>query len=111
MAAPLPIINATLTKVAAPLVEDYDTPSGTGTDVWTGSENAYVIEELVEVPGNGRLDVLRKTSIVIPSDIGRLVQAAHTVTYDYDGSTHNRKVQATSVHAPVGRARLALEDQ
>lgn len=107
---PLPIINAELTKVAAPTVEDYDTPAGAGTDVWTGSEQAYVIEQLVEVPGNGRLDVLRKTEIVIPSDIGRLVAAEHSVTYTYDGSTHIRKVQSTSVHAMLGRARLALED-
>lgn len=107
---PLPIINATVTSVAAPSVEDYDTPAGAGSSVWAGAEQAYVTEELVEVPGNGRLDVLRKTTIVIPADIGRLIHAAHTVTYDYDGSTHSRKVQSTSVVAELGRARIALED-
>ena len=108
---PLPIVNATLTKVAAPTAEDYDTPAGTGSDVWTGEERAYVTEELVEVPGNGRLDVLRKTTIVIPADVGRLVAAEHTVAYDYDGASHSRRVQAVSVVAELGRARLALEDQ
>lgn len=107
---PLPIVNATVTAVTAPVVEDYDTPAGSGSSVWAGLERAYVTEELVEVPGDGRLDVLRKTTIVIPSDIGRLVRAAHTVTYDYDGSTYTRKVQSTSVVAELGRARIALED-
>jgi hypothetical protein len=106
-----PLVNATVTNVTAPTAEDYDTPAGAGTTVWSGSERAYVIEQLVEVPGNDRLDVLRKTEIVIPSDIGRLVQAEHSVTYTYDGSTHIRKVQSTSVHAMLGRARLALEDE
>lgn len=105
-----PIVNATLTKVAAPTIEDYDTPEGTGSDVWTGSERAYVIDELVEIPGNGRLDVLRKTTIVIPSDIGELVSAEHALTFTYAGATHVRRAQAVSVVAELGRARVALKD-
>lgn len=106
-----PIVNATVTSVTAPTIEDYDTPAGAGTSVWAGSGRAYVTEELVEVPGNGRLDILRKTTIVIPSDIGALVAAEHTIAYTYAGASHSRRVQAVSVVAELGRARVALEDQ
>lgn len=104
-----PLVNATLTKVAPTVSADYDLAAGDGVVRWQGTLPAYLSEELVEDVEGNRVDVLLKTTIVIPAAIGRLVQATDQITYAYDGATHTRQVASVSVVAILNRARVALE--
>jgi hypothetical protein len=106
-----PLVNATLTLVEAPGSEEYDATETPAT-VWTGSARAYVREELREVEQGGvRIDVGKVTTIVVPADVGKLINADHRITFSYAGSTETRIVTSRTWVPELGRSRLGLREE
>lgn len=107
----IPVANATLTAISGGgLAEDYDTPASAGSARWTGSVGAYVVDELVRAVSPGRVDELRKTSIVLPAGIARKAQRGDALTFTYQGVDQTRTVGDIRITEVVGTARLTFED-
>lgn len=103
--------NAVLTKITGTGTSgDYDVPESAGPDRWTGQADITVRRDpIVEVQGAQALNVVRTTRIEIPYDIGRLVQQNDTLTYTYEGTTWNRRVDDITRVQLTGRVRVELE--
>jgi hypothetical protein len=108
----LPLVNATLTVIAGGGGDaNYDTPAGADLPKWEGEEDAYVVEELVEVQRDDSVDELQRTSIVITAERADGVERGDTLTYSYRGQTHTREVRDLRVAVLAGTARLVFTDQ
>lgn len=105
-----PLVNATVTRIAATRAEDYDQPAGEGAARWSGTAVAYLSDELVEDAADGRVDVLRKSTIVVPAHVATAAQTGDTITFAYAGATQTRAIQSILIDSFLGRARLALDD-
>lgn len=116
----IPYRNATLTSIAGGgTIEDFDTPAGSDTPRWQGSLGIYVADEVSEervarsvrqASGGRVVDELVSTRLEIPYDIGRLAQRGDTMTYSFEGSTHQRAVRDIIRSEAVGRVRVLLVD-
>ena len=103
----LPLVNATLTKIAGGgTTEDYDTAAGTDTQRLAGSEDAYVVEDLLSEVSYGRLDQVEFTLVVVLLAVGALVLRGDTISFDHAGQTRSRTVRAVEQRRLMGTVRL-----
>lgn len=103
--------NATLLRVeGGGTSEDYDTPAGGDAVRWESDVGAYVVDELVRSTAPGRVDEIRKTSLVVPARVGRMVRRGDTIVFRYQGTDHQRAARDVRVTEIAGTARIALED-
>jgi hypothetical protein len=107
----VPVANATLTAISGgSTAEDYDTPAGAPTAKWTGSVGVYVVDELVRAVSPGRVDELRKTSIVLPAALARNVKRSDTLTFRYQGAAQTRTARDVRITEIARTARVTFED-
>ncbi len=107
----LPWTNGTLTKITSVGTSgDFDVPSAPGTDRWTGSVGVTIRERSVETLSPGSVDLVKRTRMELPYEVGRLVVQGDTLTYSYEGVTHARPVDDVLRAELVGRVRVELEE-
>jgi hypothetical protein len=109
----LPLANARLTKVAGGgASEDFDQPAGAAAAKWSGDEDAYLVEKLVNSVTPQGLDQLRQDYLVIPAGLAGNVTTDDQVTYlrASDNVTATRKVKQIENHPVAGTCRLYLWD-
>lgn len=116
MATALPQANARLTKIAGPgFSEDAELPATEGATRWEGASDAYVTEKIITSTAQGRLDRLKRTTIIIPGDLRPPVALAQgdAVTYSYAGESFTRRVIDFQAHLLPGvpqTVRIELEN-
>lgn len=101
-----PQTNATVTAVAgqgAP--DDWDRPAAAGAAKFAGAIRGYYRESLVEVRGNGTVDVVLRRELVIDNDDVDLLEldTDDVLTFTVDGDPTPRSASA----ATIPRRRLA----
>lgn len=108
----LPYHNARLTRVAGGgASENYDQAVGTDSDRWAGDAEAQILERVLEQVNGERLDQVKQTTLVIPSNLGIEVATGDTVTYVVGGTSVSRDVRDVASHPEVGIVRLQLENE
>lgn len=112
----LPQRNATVTLVASGgTSEDYDVAAGADAAEWTGEADAW-LHDKVELMSNGTggRDLVRRTYLVVPGQLGRRIDSGDNVTFTPDNEAE-RTAEVRDVEgpmelngAPVSTARLWL---
>jgi hypothetical protein len=108
----IPYINASLKEVRPQDVggDDYDTLVTASAVRWSGAVGIYVTDQFIEVAGAERIDLLTKTRVEIPYDVGRYVQQGDVLTYTFEGTTHVRTVANVIRSQYVGRVQVIFQD-
>jgi hypothetical protein len=103
--------NARLTKITgAGTAANYDEPAGSGADRWTGDVGVTVRQRHVEQLAQGRIDQVDEAHLILPFDVGALVQRGDTLTFTDEEGAHTRTA-GTIVRAKLtGRVRVDLEN-
>lgn len=104
----IPVGNVTLTKIAGGgSSEDYDAPEGADPERWSGSEPAYLNEEVLTDLAGGELNQVSRSQLTYP----RSLPVAHrddVLTYTQDGNSVTRRVQGVEDWSTIGSVRVSF---
>jgi ribosomal 50S subunit-recycling heat shock protein len=118
----IPQSNARLKQINAPgFSADADLPATTGAAKWQGNIAAYfketVMTSAAQMTGAGRVDLLRKTYLVVPSDLkpSVTVNIGDVVIFSIRGIDKTRRVREISAPPSIpgiqSTTRLYFEDE
>ena len=104
----LPVRNATLTKVAPKVSQDYEEPAGEADARWEGRADAHLIQETVTQVEGGRRDERIQTRLVFDANIP--IAAGDVVHFDSIDGGQAREARDQRKDAPLGVISVTLAD-
>lgn len=88
------------------LSEDYDRAAGAETVIWSGNTDSYVQTNILSMlNGQGTLDRILNTTIIIPGDLPVDIQAGDVLTYA-SGDPDTATVMSGTVQSFITPAEL-----